>query len=141
MMSEIHCQPISQPASPETLKVVEAVFAERLRQISQEGWTPQHDGEHKAGELARAAACYAAPDDISWTDNFGRPLDEDGNTRPMSDGEKKRSWSYDRALRWPWAKQWWKPKDRRRDLIRSAALLVAEIERLDRSTASDRTHG
>jgi hypothetical protein len=28
----------------------------------------------------------------------------------------------------------WKPEDRRRDLIRAAALLVAEIERLDRAT-------
>jgi len=30
-----------------------------------------------------------------------------------------------------WAREWWKPKDRRRDLIRAAALIVAEIERLD----------
>jgi hypothetical protein len=27
---------------------------------------------------------------------------------------------------------WWKPKDRRRDLVRAAALIIAEIERLDR---------
>ena len=34
---------------------------------------------------------------------------------------------------WPWEAMWWKPKDRRRDLVRAAALIVAEIERLDRA--------
>lgn len=39
------------------------------------------------------------------------------------------------AKHWPlsWAKSWLKPKDRRRDLIRAAALIIAEIERLDRA--------
>lgn len=34
---------------------------------------------------------------------------------------------------WPWDRKWWKPKERRRDLVRAAALIVAEIERLDRA--------
>jgi hypothetical protein len=37
-----------------------------------------------------------------------------------------------RSLIWPWDEQWWKPTTRRRDLIKAAALIVAEIERLDR---------
>lgn len=37
--------------------------------------------------------------------------------------------------RWPWALEWWKPKDNRRNLIRAAALVIAEIERLDRAAA------
>ena len=36
------------------------------------------------------------------------------------------------ALGWPWNEAAWKPKDARRDLVRTAALIVAEIERLDR---------
>jgi len=36
---------------------------------------------------------------------------------------------------WPWADRWWKPKSVRHDLIRAAALIVAEIERLDRGAA------
>jgi hypothetical protein len=36
---------------------------------------------------------------------------------------------------WPWEDKWWKPKDRRRDLVRAGALIVAEIERLDRLAA------
>ena len=37
---------------------------------------------------------------------------------------------------WPWAASWWKPKNRRRDLVRAAALIVAEIERIDRATVA-----
>jgi hypothetical protein len=122
--------------------VMQEVAAERRRQIEQEGWTASHDdGEHPGSELATAAACYAAPEAISWTDNYGRALDQDGKPRPMSDGERKRSWSYDRALRWPWSKDWWKPKNRRRDLIRAAALIVAEIERLDRAMIASAAGG
>jgi hypothetical protein len=38
---------------------------------------------------------------------------------------------------WPskWAEHWFKPKDPRRDLVRAAALCIAEIERLDRADA------
>jgi len=34
---------------------------------------------------------------------------------------------------WPWAEKWWKPKNERRDLVKAAALILAEIERLDRA--------
>jgi len=33
---------------------------------------------------------------------------------------------------WPWAKSWWKPASLRRSLVKAAALLIAEIERIDR---------
>jgi len=33
---------------------------------------------------------------------------------------------------WPWSSSWWKPSSRRRNLIKAAALLLAEIERVDR---------
>ena len=31
------------------------------------------------------------------------------------------------SLNWPWYSRWWKPTSDRRDLIKAAALLVAEI--------------
>jgi len=34
---------------------------------------------------------------------------------------------------WPWDRAFWKPKSRRRDLVRAGALILAEIERLDRA--------
>lgn len=85
-------------------KAASDVLAERQGQIEREGWTPEHDDEHASGELADAAACYA--------------LSGDPKVPPPE---------------WPWATEWWKPKDRRHDLVRAAALLLAEIERLDRA--------
>lgn len=43
------------------------------------------------------------------------------------------------AGNWPtqWDRKWWKPADRRRNLVKAAALLVAEIERIDRLGDAD----
>lgn len=82
------------------------VLAERRRQIEAEGWTPEHDGLHSTQELAFAAACYATADA--------------GDPPPAV---------------WPWHLSWWKPADRRRNLEKAGALILAEIERLDRAAA------
>jgi hypothetical protein len=107
------------PPMTNSKSVIEEIAAERQRQIEQEGWTPAHDNQHDAGEMADAAACYAMTTEIRNLTALGMPL---------------------RLLVWPssWS-GWWKPKDRRRDLIRAAALIVAEIERLDR--VKDITNG
>ena len=44
------------------LKSIELIKKERERQISEEGWTAEHDDEHINGELVLAAICYAFPD-------------------------------------------------------------------------------
>lgn len=90
--------------------VIMEIARERERQMQVEGWTAEHDDEHCCGEMAQAAACYAHP--APW------------GVRPQSCPPPKL---------WPWSLLWWKPKDRRRNLIRAAALIVAEIERLDRA--------
>lgn len=81
-----------------------AVLAERQRQISHEGWTPEHDQDHANGELARAGACYAM--------HAGKLV-----VRPRD---------------WPWGYDWWRPTGIRRDLVKAAALILAEGERCDR---------
>ncbi len=109
--------------SRDTASVIDEIAAERERQKSVEDWTPEHDDTHKDGQMARAAACY------SWAGSLS-----DMTRKCMSHGQYNGSWSeaiIHRRL-WPWDAQWWKPKDKRRDLIRAAALIVAEIERLDR---------
>lgn len=96
------------------------VILERRRQVSAEGYTSEHDDAHAGGELARAAAAYAwAASDSS---GYAVQLRHDAGTlTPMVD------------LLWPWeVERVWKPKDKRRDLIRAGALILAEIERLDR---------
>ncbi|MFG4397868.1 hypothetical protein GUL19_14075 [Pseudomonas aeruginosa] len=91
------------------------VQAERRRQITAEGWTPEHDDAHSHGEMARAAACYALA---------GSSAPNDGTAALLV------------SLAWPWDEQWWKPSTARRDLVKACALALAEIERLDRACIS-----
>jgi len=81
------------------------VLAERQRQISAEGWTPEYDDQHNSGDMAFAAACYATATPEGFSD----------------------------IVQWPWAAKWWKPAGPRRNLVKAAALILAEIERLDRA--------
>jgi hypothetical protein len=92
----------------QSANVLAEIAEERSRQIEREGWMPEHDDAHVDGSLALAAAAYARNASDPWPDTWPPP-----------------DW-------WPWAAEWWKPRDPRRDLVRSAALIVAEIERLDR---------
>lgn len=96
----------------EVTDAVRDVLAERARQVSAEGWTSEHDDAHDRGEMAGAGACYAL---ASTTQH----------------------WAVGQAIKtfWPWAAEWWKPKSPRENLVRSAALILAEIERIDRSAA------
>ena len=103
------------------MSVIEEIAAERRRQIEAEGWTPEHDDTHRSGEMALAAAAYAL--------HSGRALQYLTYTHVSHTP----AW-------WPWSTHWWKPKDRRRDLVRAAALIVAEIERLDRAAAQEPQH-
>ena len=83
------------------------VMAERQRQVNKEGWTPALDDKYMNCELARAAACYAMADHA-----YSVPYPADA---------------------WPWAADWWKPTTYRRNLVKAGALILAEIERLDRA--------
>ncbi|OHV85920.1 hypothetical protein [Ensifer sp. LCM 4579] len=98
-------------------KAIEDVIAERRRQIEGEGWTAEHDDGHTKGELAKAAACYAHHS--TTTETHREAVIRTGAF----------------PLFWPWDSEWWKPADPRRMLVKAAALIVAEIERLDRAAA------
>ncbi len=98
------------------MSAIDDIAAERKRQIEQEGWSPEHDAAHSLGELGRAAACYAI--EASYGER----------TTPEEDCFL--------AKLWPWDLGWWKPKDRRRDLVRAGALIAAEIDRLDREKSN-----
>ncbi|KXF89908.1 hypothetical protein AT574_14275 [Phaeobacter inhibens] len=88
---------------------IEAIAAERKRQIEAEGWTPEHDDRHVSAELAQAAAAYA----LNCCDN--------------SDGPELRFMGADI---WPWS-DFWKPSaDPICDLTKAGALIAAEIDRL-----------
>jgi hypothetical protein len=107
-----HIKPDGSTSAPRTNVAQTAalldVVAERRRQVEAEGWTPKHDDQHQDGEMADAAACYA----ISST------LPRNSTLFPPG--------------RWTWRLSDWKPAGPRRDLIKAGALILAEIERLDR---------
>lgn len=107
-------------------KVLEEIAAERCRQVERYGWTPEHDDKHDNEELRMAAACYAlGQTDVSLSATVGVPFA----------GKPYAHVSGSRQL-WPWDREWWKPTKRRRDLIKAAALIVAEIERIDRHASA-----
>jgi hypothetical protein len=113
-------------------KAASDVLAERARQVKAEGWTPEHDDQHGDGSMALAAACYAMFASVS--DEARAATDMPGEL--TTDGRSIHGWGAWLEI-WPWTRSWWKPKDRRRDLVRAAALLLAEIERLDRAAGND----
>lgn len=96
-------------------------LAERRRQVCEEGYNLKHDEAHDVGELALAAAAYAFCAAQPPRLIAGQPLDW-----PV------RQWILQHL--WPWFSEHFKPKDRRRDLVRAVALGLAAIERLDRET-------
>lgn len=99
------------PSSFAVLDVVD----ERFRQIYEEEFSVDRDDTYVHGELAWAGATYAV-------------ATLEGN--PASAVVSQETLAHQL---WPWALNWFKPKDRRRDLVRAAALIIAEIERLDRA--------
>lgn len=88
------------------------VQAERRRQVEAEGWTPEHDDLYCAAELPRAAAAYI--------------LNGANDEAPAI---------------WPFSAKWWKPRDARANYMRAGALILAEIERLDRAAAAGKEVG
>lgn len=92
------------------------VLAERQRQIEKD-WTPEHDDEHVSEEIAAYAALYAMPPAVrEW------PAEETGYGETWGEAIKPYCWA--------------PPKlgDRRAELVKAGALILAEIERLDRAT-------
>ena len=88
---------------------VQSVIAERQRHQSAEGWTPEHDDQYSKSQLLWASSCYV----LNAIHPFNRiPFD------------------------WPWTPEWWKPTNPRRDLVKAGALILAEIERIDRQEAA-----
>ena len=98
--------------NPNTTKSIEDVTrliaSERKRQIINCRYTPKNDDVYIDGQLGCAASCYAIPDG--------------------PDREKLLEFA------WLWCDNAWKPtpNNRIKELVKAGALIVAEIERLQR---------
>lgn len=85
---------------------IELIEEERKRQI-EKGYDSKHDEKHFMGELADAASCYAMTPDTRPTELSPFP--------------------------WPWMGGWNPTPDNRiKELTKAGALIVAEIERLQK---------
>lgn len=121
------------------MTIIEEIAAERRRQIV-EGVTPEHDDKHEFGDIALAAAAYCCA---------GTARGRQGDISVGRLGKQvyiRGGWFDIVLLLWPWETGWFKPTTPRRNLIKAAALIVAEIERLDRvrcerAAASTGAHG
>jgi len=100
---------------------------ERDRQIADEGWGADHDDEHRRGDLADAAVCYAARMPVYYHQ-------KDPGTFRFYDP-------------WPWSanadkrdKTYMGSRDQRvRQLVKAGALIAAEIDRLLRINEREET--
>lgn len=102
----------------ERLTGAERIAAERRRQIEEEGWTAEHDAQHRPGILAGAGSSYAMSAALSLMSNGAKRLHE---APPF--------FKFDHA--------WWKPRFPLADLIRAGALIAAEIDRLQSKDGDD----
>lgn len=116
---------------------IDMIADERARQVKVEGWTPEHDDEIASGELAMAAACYAA----------GRPI-KALIAREIPCGCREACCEHIGGTilqhpkwqdPWPWEGSSDKRKkhDRLKSLVIAGALIAAEIDRILRERGSD----
>lgn len=99
---------------------IREVTLERRRQIEALHYDTTHDDRHPGGELVRAAICYAS---VSAMVAAFR----NGEARAADDTSKIAV-----PINWPFEPTYWRPRTMRRNLIKAAALIIAEIERIDR---------
>lgn len=100
------------------MEIPQSFLAERQRQVSEEGWSSEHDDHHGNGELLLVAGMY-----------YRRAI---GQTMPMRKARPISDPTSTVPIGWPWDARWWKPKTPARDLERAGALCLAEIDRLKR---------
>ncbi|MHC1701507.1 MAG: hypothetical protein AB9900_11070 [Humidesulfovibrio sp.] len=96
---------------------VQIIAIERSRQIEHHGWTPQHDAQHKFGELAQVGACYAKY-------AASQESHEQGDSTPLYNPFKAGDWPAS------WNRDYWRPStDPARNLAKAGALIAADLDR------------
>lgn len=116
---QLHAEPPEGDSARTLTDAARDVLAERQRQVGAEGYDHAHDDAHACDEIAALAAWYAMPpaarywsaESTGYGDTWGDALLPEG-------------WSATAG-------------DRRRELVKAGALILAEIERLDRAPAAN----
>ena len=96
-----------------TTKAIRDILDERQRQVEVEGFDLAHDRTHQPGTLSEASMCYTE-EAVFLQRN---PSVHSPWPAP--------------PVNWPWDFSGWKPVNARTSLVKAAALIIAEIERID----------
>ena len=92
---------------------IDLIAQERERQMSSEGYDSRNDDAYRDGQLEKAAIAYLV------------------NTVPCGVGDGRSFW--------PWKKEFWKPRDKKANLVRAGALIAAALDRVIRDEIRDAT--
>lgn len=88
---------------------IQRIEAERVRQVTEEGFTADEDDlNNEPGDLATAAVAYTQ------------------HAIQLMGGPEMDNPPWD----WPWDTEFWKPTDEVRDLEKAGALIAAELDRV-----------
>jgi hypothetical protein len=99
-------------------KVLREVLDERNRQINSKGYDEHHDNVYTQNELIRAADSYVSNViQRGWVYNENNP----------EKYQKEEVPEY-----FPFDDCFWKPENPRKDLVKAVAMLIAELERIER---------
>jgi len=103
----------------DTTRAARDVLAERKRQKTKRGYSDNHDDLHVNDEIAALACFYAMPTGVrDW------PASETGYAPTFGEAILPDGWHAN-------------PGDRRSELLKAGALILAEIERFDRASPKD----
>jgi hypothetical protein len=103
---------------------VSLIRTERMRQVSDEGMTAEHDDSQDGFELTRAASCYA---EATRMIGLGSTVKIAAQINYAGTG-------------WPWDWEYWKVSpDVVRNLVKAGALIAAEIDRVLRAREQSAT--
>lgn len=97
------------------------VLKERARQVAQEGYDTEHDDSHINDEVAAMAALFVMPEAARDWDTSST-----GYGRTLGEAILPPDWNYPRL------------GDRRDQLVKGAAMALAEIERIDRAAQASK---
>jgi hypothetical protein len=102
------------------------IFNERLRQVSQKGYSVKNDAAaYKDRQLVTASEAYLKADEGFFMALAGQL-------------SLAKTLIYKAGKKWPWALNYFKPtEDRIRNLAKAGALIAAEIDRIKADTKGD----
>ena len=108
---------------------VELIAAERERQVTEEGWTAEHDDGHTDGAMGWTAVAYIAAPERVYRRVDGQDVVQFSDAYPYRHWGKDKSREMTETIKEPGRAESQRVTDRVRLLTMAGALIAAEIDR------------